>query len=311
MPTRPVTWDLDIPPASLLESPKKTAPVGEVPSLNELRASLLGTRFEVLKISTFAAFLMAFVGVAIHGSHLTSPDNQFAANTGAAAKGLAKVVYDHAAAWRGKTEALALGAAHEASTAAGHAIQTAKSGAPSSRLAMAEAKGSQVTRAADSAPVFHNKMHSARQPATTSPPTHHSHRWRRNARSIVGIGTEAAGAPVQPRSGDPLSLIDYVSAELSNFGHRTFALMRGGIELSGLPDLRGNGEGALNSLRSHFDVTNPDSLALRNPASMLAALASPESLLAAMAALMVYMVFVVVLVRVRGGLRAVSGSQTA
>ena len=118
----------------------------------------------------------------------------------------------------------------------------------------------------------------------------------------------SVGALVAARSAGPVALTDFVSAEVSGFGHRILGLMQGGVELSGLPDLPNKGRGVLNSFGSHFDVTNPDSLALRSPSTMLAALASPESLLAAMAGLMLYMIFVVVLVRLRGGQRALGGS---
>jgi hypothetical protein len=65
----------------------------------------------------------------------------------------------------------------------------------------------------------------------------------------------------------------------------------------------------LNSFGSHFNVMDPDGLTLHSPATILAALASPESLLAAMAALMFYMIFVVVMVRLRGGQRTLGRSQ--
>ena len=84
--------------------------------------------------------------------------------------------------------------------------------------------------------------------------------------------------------------------------------MQGGIELSGLPHLRSKGEGAMKSLGSHFDAANPNGVAFHNPSSMFEGLVSPDSLVAAMAALLLYMIFVVVLVQIKGGLRALGGS---
>ncbi len=88
MPTRPVSWDLDVPPATLLDPVSKTPSVSEAPTLAKLRASLIGTRFEVVKIATFAVFLLALVALAVHGSHLANPENQFVANSIAVARGL-------------------------------------------------------------------------------------------------------------------------------------------------------------------------------------------------------------------------------
>ncbi len=107
MPTRPVTWELDIPPASLLQPRKKTPVAAEVPSIKQLRRSLMASRFETLKVSTFAACLLAFLGLAIHGSQLANTDNQFAANAESALDPLANGLFSQAAALRSKTEVLA------------------------------------------------------------------------------------------------------------------------------------------------------------------------------------------------------------
>jgi hypothetical protein len=304
MPTRPVTWDLDIPPASLLEPVKKTPPVGDVPSLDKLRTSLMGTRFELLKISTFAAFLLAFVGVSIHGSNLTNPDNQFAANTGAAIKGLAKAVANQTASLRGKTEVLALAAAQKAEAVVGHAVGTTRAATLSSPVMVAEADVPSMA--------LHHKAHSVR-PApfeTASLESHHIHRGHHHHASVDMAAAEMPTGAANPQwSGNLLDLPDFVSAEGSKAGHKVLDAMQGGIEVGGLPHhLRSKGEGALNSIGSHFDVTNPDSLTLRDPSSILDGLFSPDSLVAAMAALLLYMIFVVVLVQIKGGLRALGGS---
>lgn len=112
-------------------------------------------------------------------------------------------------------------------------------------------------------------------------------------------------------SGNLLDLPDFVSAEGSKASHRLLDVMQGGIELSGLPHLRSKGEGVAASFGSHFDVTNPGSVTFRDPSSIFQGLISPDSLLAAMAALLLYMIFVVVLVQIKGGLRALAGSQAA
>ena len=195
MPTRPVTWDLDVPPVNLLAPAKKTPPASEVPSLDKLRASLMGTRFELLKISTFAAFLLAFVGVAIHGSHLANPDNQFAANTGAAIKGMAKAVSNRTASLRGKTEALALAAAQKAQAAVDHATGTAMTASAlvsghDCRSQRAGGYACQARRAGSS----QGACGEPAQSETASLESHHSHRGRHRHAPVV---VAAAEMPVE------------------------------------------------------------------------------------------------------------------
>ena len=303
MPTRPVTWDLDIPPASLLEPAKNTPPASEVPSLAKLRASLMGTRFELLKISTFAAFLLAFVGVAIHGSHLANPDNQFAANAGSAIEGLLKAVSNQTASLCGKTEAVALAAAHKPQAVVGHARATTST--PSSLVMIAQADVPAVTQATHMARV-HHKAHAVKpaQFDTVSLPSRHGHRGRHQHAPVVVAAAEApARAPDPEWSGNLPDLPNFVTAESSKAGHRILDA------LSGLPHLRSKGASVMDSLGSHFDVTNPDSVAVRDhPSSIFENLFTPDSLVAGIAALLLYMIFVVVLVRIKGGLRAIGGS---
>jgi hypothetical protein len=306
-----VTWELDIPPVNLLEPARKTPPASEVPTLDQLRASLLGTRFELLKISTFAAFLLAFVGVAIHGSHLANPDNQFAANTGAAIQGLAKALSNQTASLRGDTEALALAAAQKAQATIGHATGTPRTATPSSPATIAQADLPAVVHTGHAAQVVHRKAHAA-PPAlvqTSSLEPHHSQRERhRHAPVVMAAAKMPVEVPDPQWSGNLLDLPDFVLAEGSRAGYRILDAMQGGLELCGLPRLRSKGEGAMNSLGNHFDVTNPDGVALHDPSSMFEGLVSPDSLVAAITALFLYMIFVVVLVHIKGGLRASGGS---
>src|SRR5271166_2318060 len=185
MPTRPVTWELDIPPESLLEPPKTAPPPGEVPSLDKLRASLMGTRFEVLKISAFAAFLLAFVGVAVHGSHLNNPDNPFVANTNAAFKGLAATVSSQAISIRGKTATLALAATHKAEVALGKATA-----APVAPVMMAQVE--RPTHVKHAARVNHN----APVAETTALESQHLHR-RHHHQAPVEVAAAASSSDAQ------------------------------------------------------------------------------------------------------------------
>jgi hypothetical protein len=288
MPTRPVTWELDVPPASLLKSAKKSTSAKEVPSLDELRASLLGTRFEILKISTFAAFLIALVALAIHGSQLASADNQFAANTAAAARGLLSELSSRAASLRGRTAALAVTATHKAGALAVQGV--------ASSIAISHSSPAEANEPAKPAMPAMTRIARARRQTRaatemTSLPRHHS------------VGT-IGRVPVAPKGGDTSGATDFVAADVRAAGQRVLGVMQGGIELSGLGNFRSTSEGAFSSFGSHFDITNPNSVSIRNPSSLLTTLVSPESLFAAMAALMIYMVFVVILVRVRGGLRS-------
>ena len=220
MPTRPVSWDLDAPPPSLLGPARKASPASEVPSLRKLRKSLVGARFELLKVSMFAAFLLAVVGIAIHGSHLGNLDNQFAANAASAIKAMTTAVSSRSAALHAGTEALTLAAVHNARALLGRATVT-----PSSPATIPKTDVAAVRHVAHVVPVIH------------------------------GVRSVHPGR------------VDLVSREPHSEG-----------------------------------------VAIRNNSSIFKDLLAPDSLVAGITALFLYIVFVVVLVRKKGGLRAFSRS---
>jgi len=290
MPTRPVTWDLDVPPKTLLE-PAKQPPIGDVPSLKKLRNSLMGTRFELLKISAFAAFLLGFVGVSIHGSHLTNPDNPFVANTSAAFRGITSAISSRAIALRDKTETVALAM-----------VETVKGHAANSSLMVANA-GLHPHGA-------HTHRNSAEAVQVASlEPQHHAHRARRH-HETADLASADMSSSVQ-WSGNLVDLPNFVTAKSSEAGHRLVNAVEGNIDLNAVPKLRNRGQRVAESFGSHFDVTNAQSLTMRDPSSMVAGLLTPDSIVAGMAALLLYMIFVVVLVQIKGGLRALGGNQAA
>jgi hypothetical protein len=306
MPTRPVTWELDVPPDTLLEPAKKTPPASsaEIPSIDALRSSLTGTRFELLKVSTFAAFLLAFVGVAVHGSQIANPDNQFVANTGAALKGLISAVSNAtvatAASLRAKSENLAL--------AARSAIQplseSSKDATPAAPVTVTDAR-TQVAQ-------LHHKPHvkPAAPIAVASIQPYHVHRaHHRKEPTVLAAATQVPIVAPDPQwSGNLLDLPDFVSAESSRAGQRILSAVHGGASLSGLPHLRNAGERAISSFGAHFDAANPASATLRDPSSILSIVLSPDTAVAAGAALVLYMIFVVLLIQIKGGLRSYGGS---
>ncbi len=269
MPTRPVSWDLDVPPANLLASVKPALPVSQVPSLARLRRSLLGTRFELLKISTFAAFLLVSVGIAIHGSHLEDSNNQFAASAGAVFNGLRETASNRAASLRNEAKNLA-------STATSH--RTPTSSRPKPPVAIAQASVP--------APIRSHQMR-GRHPAVVVPhePT-----------SIEGPG---------PRwSGQLLDLPDFVLAEGNLAGRKILGM------LNGSPHRRGKTETVIDKVHDRFAAVNPAGTAVRKPSSTFGRPVAPGSMIVAILALVLYIVFVIVLVRVKGGLSAVGGSHT-
>jgi hypothetical protein len=73
---------------------------------------LTRTRFEAVKVSTFAVFLLSIVALAVYRSHILSSENQFGANAAAALQTLAKTVSNQTAPIRGKTDAIARSIKH-------------------------------------------------------------------------------------------------------------------------------------------------------------------------------------------------------
>ena len=288
MPTRPVTWDLDIPPESLLEASKQTPPIGDVPSLNKLRNSLMGTRFELLKISAFAAFLLGFVGVSIHGSHLNNPDNAFVANTSAAFRGVTMALADRAVAVRDRSETVVLAMAHKVT-----------GNAASSNVMVAKAD-------------LHSHSAHIRHPAAaievaSVQPQHRIHRAHHHQAAAVELASAETSSSVQ-WTGSLIDLPNFVTAKSSEAGHKLVDAVEGGLQNNPVPQLRSKGQHVAQSFGSHFDVTNASSLSISNPSSILDELITRDSMFAAMAALLLYMIFVVVLVQIRGGLRSMAGN---
>jgi hypothetical protein len=304
MPTRPVTWTLDVPPDTLLEPAKKAASrTTDIPSLDALRASLTGTRFELLKVSTFAAFLLAFVGIAIHGSQIANPDNQFAADANAALKGLVSAVSNATgatgASLRAKTENLRLAA----NASIEHLKASSKDAAPAPSVTVAEARlhGAQI----------HHQTHAkpAAQLEVAAVKPNRAHRGHRHQEPTVLASVEVPAVTPGPQwSGNLLDLPDFISAEGSKAGQRILSVVHGGSGLSGLPHLRSTGERAISSFGEHFDPLNPAAATLHDPSSILNIIVSPDTAVAAAAALIIYMIFVVVLVQIKGGLRSYGGS---
>ncbi|HLX36813.1 MAG TPA: hypothetical protein VKR29_03395, partial [Candidatus Binataceae bacterium] len=278
------------PPESLLEASKPAPPIGDVPSLKKLRNSLMGTRFELLKISTFAAFLLGFVGVSIHGSHLNNPDNAFVANTSAAFRGVTTAMTDRAAALRDRTEAVALAMVHRVSGSAAN-----------SNVMMAKADSHSHT-------ALSRHQEEAVQVASLEPQhrTRHAHHHQ--------AGVEVASADLASNvqwSGNLTDLAGFVTAKSTEAGHKLVDAVQGGLDMKRMPHVRSKAQHVAESFGSHFDVTHASSLSVSNPSSIIDGLFTPDSIFVAMAALMLYMIFVVVLVQIRGGLRSLGGNQAA
>jgi hypothetical protein len=293
-----VTWDLDIPPENLLEPPTPAPPPRDVPSIDKLRASLMGTRFELLKISTFAAFLLGFVGIAIHGSHLNNPDNPFVADTSAAFRGLALTVSNQTLSLGGETRTLALAATLKAEAALG------KSAAPLTHVMIAQVgepahakRGARGHHAASDAP--------ATQLAKVEP------RHLRRGHHQASVEVASAETSDAQWSGSLLDLPNYVTAEGSKAGHKILDVVQGGVRLNDAPQTHSKRAHSMSSAPRHHEAANPESLAARDSSSFFEGMISPDSMIAAMAALLLYLIFVVVLVQIKGGLRAFGDSQAA
>jgi hypothetical protein len=313
MPTRPVTWELDVPPGAPMADRKAQSAAKEIPSIADLRGSLVGGRFELLKIGAFAAFLFGFVAIAVHGSHVTSADNQFAAATGAAINGLAGTISNEsgalAATMHGKTAALASSAMQSATAAVDHvgvAFRTVENSSTSSVAQLPAPAAEHVAR---------NHRHSNRATAHAVPTeatgrvekvafvaqrAHHRHQA---SQKLVIAETPASEIPVE-WSGNILDLPDFLSAEGSRVVQSGVSLLHGSVQV-GFSSMRNRGQSMMSSLGNKFDVTNPESFNVNSPSSIFASLFNRENAVAAGAALLLYMIFVVVLVQVKGSLRAV------
>jgi hypothetical protein len=298
MPTRPVTWDLDVPPENLLEPIRHTPPPGDPPNIDKLRALLMGTRFELLKISTFSVFLLSFVAIAVHGSHLTNPDNPFVANSNAALKDLAGEVSTQSVLLGGKTEALALAATHKAEVALG---QGAPAKAP---VRVAQAEPAIHARHAAAAP-RHAHPAQAAEVRTAAIEANQVHRAHRHQEAIEVASAETASNPQW--SGSLLDLPNFVTAEGSRAGEKILDVMQGGVAVKKAPARHSKSKHAMTASRRHL-VTAQTSTAHQS-SSFFDGLITPDSMVAAMAALLLYLIFVVVLIQMNGGLRALSSTQ--
>jgi len=295
MPTRPVTWELDVPPEDLLD-PVKQPPPGDPPNIDKLRALLMGTRFELLKISTFAAFLLSFVAIAVHGSHLNNPDNPFVANTGAAFKDLAGEVSNQTVMLGGKTEAIALAATHKAEVALG---QRRPTNAPV-LVAQVDNSGHGKQPAH-----MHHRSHVApaaeiQSAALEAQQAHHA---GRHHEPVELASAETASNPQW--SGSLLDLPNFFSAEGSKAGQKILDAVEG-VDPKKAPATHKRAR-AMNP--SHRHSATAQATTAHESSSFFDGLITPDSMIAAMAALLLYLIFVVILVQMNGGLRALSGSQ--
>lgn len=288
MPTRPVTWEIDVVPGAPAAGPKTELPAKEIPSIADLRGSLVGGRFEMLKIGAFAAFLFSFVAVAVHGSHVTGADNQFAAATGAAIDGLAGSISSEsgslAASVHGKTVALASSAMQSASSAVNHVSGAFET--DSSQTGASEAPAPQR--------LAHNHHHANRAvtdatgveaPVSVDKVAHRAHH-RHHETQVAMAETPASEIPIE-WSGNVLDLPDYLTAEGSRAVQGGKSLLHASVQ-SGFSSMRSGGQSVMSSLGDNF----------------FASLFNRDNVIAAGAALLLYTIFVLVLVQMKGSLRA-------
>jgi hypothetical protein len=299
MATRPVTWELDVPPENLLDPIKQTPPPGDPPNIDKLRALLMGTRFELLKISTFAAFLLSFVAIAVHGSHLNNPDNPFVANTNAAFKDLAGAVSTRTVLLGGKTEALALAATHKAEVALGHG---ASANAPV-RIAQADTS----IRIKHPAVVAHHQAHAAQAAevqtaALDAQQVHQVHHARRHHEAVEVASADASNPQW---SGSLLDLPNFVTAE----GNKAGQVLLNAVEGGTVAKSKSATHKAERAITTHRHAATMRASTKSEWSSYFDGLMAPDSMIAAMAALLLYLIFVVILVQMKGGLRALTDSQ--
>jgi hypothetical protein len=296
MATRPVTWELDVPPENLLDPIKQTPPPGDPPNIDKLRALLMGTRFELLKISTFAAFLLSFVAIAVHGSHLNNPDNQFVATTNAAFKDLAGAVSNKTVLLGGKTEAFALAATHKAEVALGHRAST---GAPE-KTPMMVAQANTSIRVKQAA-VVHHQVH-AEEVQTAALAPSQSHHARRHHEAIEVASADASNPQW---SGSLLDLPNFVTAEGNKAGQVLLNAVERGADAKPASAMHKREHG----ITTHRHAATMRASTASEWSSYFDGLMAPDSMIAAMAALLLYLIFVVILVQMKGGLRALTDSQ--
>jgi len=185
----------------------------------------MGSRFELLKVSTFAAFLLAFVGVAIDGSHLANSDNQFVANTGAAIGDLSGAVSRQTTSLHREAEALALAATHKVHAMLDDARGTIASSSLLATNADADTSAAHLAR-------VHGQAHVVRPPVfdRLSLRAQHTHRGRpRRVPEDMANREVPVVAPAPEWSGNLLDLPDFVTAEISQFPQRIVGLMHGGV----------------------------------------------------------------------------------
>ena len=298
MPTRPVTWDLDIPPENLFKPVKRPPLPGDPPNIDKLRALLMGTRFELLKISTFAVFLLSFVAIAVHGSHLTNPDNPFAANTDAAFKDLASALSHRTVSLSGKTEAIALAATHKAEVALGDSDKVNSPVMPVE--ADTTVHGKQAARSR-----HHAHPGQAAEIQTAALDTNQIHHARRHHEAVEIAAAEASNPHW---SGSLRDLTSLLTAEGSKASQKLLDVVQGGSDLKTARATQHTEHTMTSSQRRAATV---EASAVHESTSFFDGLITPDSMIAAMAALLLYLIFVVILVQMRGGLRALVGSQAA
>lgn len=289
MPTRPVTWDIEAPPDQRAQN---AAGNGEnepkAPALADLRGSLIGTRFELLKIATFAAFLCAVTLFAIQGTDVANPNNQFTATTSVALGGLVDTV-------SGTAKTVLYSASVEGRQALAKVASLGNT--PTANAAVQVALPTHGTHHLKGA-----KHPSHVEYASFHPPTG-KHRHRKQL-AQPEVDPTIYVPPIVRWSGNVLDLPDFVSAETSVAYHSVGAFIHGSAESFEVPDVRSHGQQMVNSLRNHLDVTDPDSFAVHGPSAMVSGALNADTAVAAAAALMLYMMFVVVMVQMRGGFRA-------
>jgi hypothetical protein len=292
MPTRPVTWDSDIPPDVRPEgAPADASLARETPCLADLRGSLIGTRFEFLKIATFAAFLCALAIFAVQGTDVANPDNQFAATTGVALSGLVDTV-------SGTAKTVFYSASIEGRYALARVASLGNTPTASAAMQIPTPKHLVNLRHSKSAKRTPHVVNTSFEP----PHKYHPHR---KSRSRPVAGPEIVVPPQLQWSGNLLDLPDFLSAKCVAAFNGLTRFVRGSASSVEVPNLHDKGESMVISLRSHLDVASPDRFRVQSPSTLIDGLVNVDTAVAAGAALLLYLMFVVVVAH-RGSLRAVA-----